>query len=87
MDFAVKCKDERDSMLGDRVRRITRYASHTDAQCPSAFQIYVVESGTTQRNQSDARSCQALEDFAIDHVINKNGDHGRAASTERGLRL
>src|ERR1700751_1406408 len=87
MDFAVQRKDERDRMLGYGVWRITRNSSYRNAQFLGALQIDVVESGTTQRNQSDARSRQVLKDVAANDIIDKNTDRRRAFSTGRSLRL
>lgn len=74
MGFTVQREDEGEGVLGHSVRRIARYTRHGDAQLLGGLQIHIVESRTTQRNEPDARTCEAFEDFTVHDVVDKHAD-------------
>jgi hypothetical protein len=71
-------------MLGHGVGRIARYTRYGDAQFLGGLQIDIVKSSTTQSNQTDARTCQAFEDLAVENIIYKHADRLRPLQLSMG---
>jgi len=85
VDLATEYQDQRYGMLGDRVRRILRYADDLYILRRCRLQIDVVEAGTAQRDQSSATGRQCREHRRIDAIIDKHA-HRAAAGRERHRR-
>ncbi len=85
VNLAIERQDECYRMLGDRVRRIFRYADDLDAVRRCRRQVDIVEAGAAQRDESSATARQCRKHWRIDPIVDEHA-HRAATSGERHRR-
>jgi hypothetical protein len=84
---AVEREDQRDRVLGDRVRRIRGHAHDRDAEPLGSREVDVVEAGRAQRDQARAAVGEPLQHRRIDGVVDERTDDVVTVREDRGLRI
>ena len=81
MDVPVERQDQRQRVLGHRIRRVRRHPHHGDAVVASRDEIDVVETGAAQRDAPGAAGCE-LGDHRCRQVVVDERAHGDGAGRE-----
>ena len=84
-DLSDQAEHQGHRVLGNRVRRVCRYADDSHAGIGCGFEVHMVVSGTAQRKQPHASRSQNLYYFAIDAVVNKYTHDREAIGQPRGF--
>ena len=83
MQLAVQGQDQRDRVLGHRVRRVLRHADDLQPEGRRRVEVHVVEAGRAQRDQADAAGGEHVERLAIEPVVHERAHRGKAARQRR----
>ena len=83
-DVAVEREDQRDRVLGDRVRRIGGDAHDADAELGGGGEIDLVEAGAAQRDEAGAALRELAEDGGVEVIVDEGRDDLEAAGQLAG---
>jgi hypothetical protein len=84
--LAVEGQDQRQRMLGDRVRGVGRHPGHRDPEGARHGEVDVVEAGAAQRDQPHAPPGQVAQHRAVEFVVDEGADGPGAVRQHGGLR-
>src|SRR5688572_6806997 len=73
-DLAIEREEERNGVLGDRVRRVGRHARDGEAKFLRGREVNTVETGAAQGDVLHSQLCKRLEASAVNAVVDKGAD-------------
>ena len=86
MNFPIDGEQQRDGVLGDRIRRVVDDADHLDPETCRCRQIDIVEPRAPQSHQLRAPVLEHLEHAGVGDIIDEDADCVMTGSERGGCR-